>query len=329
MTTRMAGFLKRAGIWIGAGAVLLLLYLASSTDLFIKEREPQICEISIIIDSSEDDNYVSFRKGVDRAAVELHADVSFITLYDNDSWEQQKDLIERETGDGAQGLILAAVNADAAAQINADPSRAVPIVYVDHEVTLQDNHKGAMITFDYEDLGRQMGEAILKKGGGSADIYFISRAETYGSAKALNRGIKKALSGSRSAWATKVIPDGQEGRQHFLEELKREKPVVLVALDPDTLDGLAALLEENKPDERIRLYGLGSSVRSVKALRRGTITGMCVTDGFAEGYLSVKTLIDRIENSSGTMESQVLSGYYIEGEDLGDGHYENILFPIE
>lgn len=325
----MIKFLKRAGIWIVAGAGLLILFLASSTDLFLKERSPEIYEISIIIDSKNDDSYVNFRKGIDRAAVELHADVSFITLYDNDSWEQQETLIDRETADGAQGLILAPVDPAAASAINADRNRAVPIVFVNHDLVLQDNTKGALITFDYEEQGRKMGQAILDGGGANADIYFLSRARSYGNSLSLKRGIQEALSGSRAAWETKIIPDSKEERRLFLDQLKQDKPIVLVALDLETLDDMAQLLYEREPDERIRLYGMGSSVRCVKALQRGTISGMCVTDGFAAGYLSVKTLIDRIEHQTSVMESRTLNAYYIEGDDLDNEYYETLLFPIE
>ncbi len=329
MKERIISFLKKSGVWIAAGSVLLLLYLASSTNLILKERVPEIHKISIILDSAGDDSYVSFRKGADRAAAELHADISFITLYDDDSWEQQKSLIDRETEDGAQGLILAPVSGSAAADINADQSTRLPIVFINHDVTLQDSGKGALITFDYEALGREMGAAVLRENGGSADIFFVSRANAYGSSKALRRGLETALAGSRSAWETVVIPDGREGRRLFLDSLRRGNKTVLLALDPDTLDGLVSLLEEAGPDDGIRLYGIGGSVRSVKALSRGTVSGMCVTDGFAEGYLSVRDLIDRIEHTSGTMENRVLSGYYIEGEDLDNEIYENLLFPIE
>ncbi len=83
---------KEKMLWILYGIVLLLLFLLSSTDLIIKEKKTQIYKISVIIEDASDENYVNFRKGMDRAAIELHADVSFITLYDRGSGEQQREL---------------------------------------------------------------------------------------------------------------------------------------------------------------------------------------------------------------------------------------------
>ena len=53
---------------------LILLYLLSSTDWIIKEKEVEVYPVSLIISNTSDDNYVNFRKGVDRAAVEYNVD---------------------------------------------------------------------------------------------------------------------------------------------------------------------------------------------------------------------------------------------------------------
>ena len=81
---------KEKMLWILYGIVLLLLFLLSSTDLIIKEKKTQVYKISVIIEDISDENYVNFRKGMDRAAIELHADVSLITLYDKGSGEQPR-----------------------------------------------------------------------------------------------------------------------------------------------------------------------------------------------------------------------------------------------
>ena len=73
---------KERILWILYGMVLVLLFLLSSTDLIIKEKEMQVYAVSVIVEDTTDDNYVNFRKGMDRAAIEYNLDVSFITLYD-------------------------------------------------------------------------------------------------------------------------------------------------------------------------------------------------------------------------------------------------------
>ena len=47
-------------IWAG---ILVLLFLMSSTDLIIKEKEIEVYPVSVIIDGDNDDYYVNFKKG--------------------------------------------------------------------------------------------------------------------------------------------------------------------------------------------------------------------------------------------------------------------------
>lgn len=75
---------------------LILLYLLSSTDWIIKEKEVEVYPVSLIISDTSDDDYVNFRKGVDQAAVEYNVDVSFITLYEKDNLAQQMELVRRK-----------------------------------------------------------------------------------------------------------------------------------------------------------------------------------------------------------------------------------------
>lgn len=100
---------KEKLLWVLYGAVLLILFLLSSTDLIIKEKEAEVYPLSVIIESTADDNYVNFRKGVERAAIELNADVSFITLYEEGNQEQQTELMLREQQDGSRALIVSPV----------------------------------------------------------------------------------------------------------------------------------------------------------------------------------------------------------------------------
>ena len=89
---------------------LVVLFLMCSTDLIIREPEQEVYQIAVIIEDASDNNYSNFRKGMDQAAVELNADVRFITLYEKLEPDQQIEFIMREQQDGADALIVAPVD---------------------------------------------------------------------------------------------------------------------------------------------------------------------------------------------------------------------------
>ena len=101
---------------------LVVLFLMCSTDLIIREPEKEVSQIAVIIEDVRDDNYSNFRKGMDQAAIELSADVRFITLYDRLDKEQQMELISREQQDGADALIVVPVDEGQVADALSKPS---------------------------------------------------------------------------------------------------------------------------------------------------------------------------------------------------------------
>ena len=142
--------------WILYGMVLTVLFLLSSTDLIIKEEAAEIYPVSVIIGDASDENYVNFRKGMDRAAVELNADVSFITLYEEGSEKQQRELILRELADGAGALVVAPVEADLLCEMEQESRFPVPVILINGEYeTVCELERSACFTFDYYGMGRK------------------------------------------------------------------------------------------------------------------------------------------------------------------------------
>ena len=80
---------KEGFLWGLLAGGLVILYLSSSTDLIIKERESEVYPISIVIGDTTDDYYANFRKGVEQAADDYNADISFITLFEKGDAEKQ------------------------------------------------------------------------------------------------------------------------------------------------------------------------------------------------------------------------------------------------
>ena len=59
----------------------------------------------------------------------------------------------------------------------------------------------------------------------------------------------------------------------------------------------------------------------------GRISGVCVTDDFSIGYLSVRAAVQVLERADSIPVTADI--YYIEKENLREPDYEKLLFPIE
>ena len=165
---------KEKFLWILYGIVLAALFLLSSTDLIIKEQKAEVYPISVIIEDTSDDYYVNFRKGMERAAVELNADVSFITLYEQGNRTQQMNFVLREQEDGNRALIVAPVDEEMVGELQASRKVNEPLVLLNVEKDQIKGEYAAGITFDYYRLGSQLGQRLLEEQPEGYPVYLFS-----------------------------------------------------------------------------------------------------------------------------------------------------------
>ena len=319
---------KETLLWILFAGVLAVLFLLSSTDLIIKEQEKEIYSISLIVEETRDDNYVNFRKGVDRAAIEMHADVRFITLYTAGNSSQQMDLILREQQDGAQALIVSPVLQSELLDALAGGQILKPVVVLGSDPA---GGKMAAIAPDYYDMGVQLAGEVMAEQPPEAPVYLFSEALVSEKAGMFRDGICAALKagGYHYEIYQKASPDG------FRERLEDavgagEDGIVLIALDAESLTESAAVLAEFRIHASFvaGLYGRGSTIAILNYLDKEIITGVCVYDNFSSGYLSVRMAIDAISGQT-NHEPVRMESYYIKKADLKNPEYEKKLYPIE
>lgn len=312
-----------------AGA-LVLLFLASSTDLIIKERKNQVYPVSVIIEDSVDDNYVNFRKGMDQAAAELNADVSFITLYDRNDVEQQMEMISREQQDGVRALIVSPVDEKSLAQGIADKRVTVPLVLMNSD--LAGDQISAVITPDYDRMGRQLAEQVASAHDVDIPVYLFGTKDRNDITGRFESGVRSVLE-EKGFQVVLYEKQGEGDFRKTIEELVYPggRNVVIVALEPESLLETAEILADSSVYASCveGLYGRGTNLSILNGLDSGLINGICVTDDFSAGYQSVKKAVEIITEGSYQQEPVMQESFYIEKEDLRRKEFEKMLYPIE
>ena len=319
---------KEKLLWLGYGIILVLLFLLSSTDLIIKEEKREIYPISVIVEDTSDINYVNFRKGMEQAAIERNADISFITLYEAGSASQQQELIAREQQAGASALIVAPAQGG---EIPEDLSRLADIPVVMVWTGQEPEQAEALVTTDFAQMGRDMAGQIAQSYDRDIPVYLIGRTLKHEGTESFERTLEEELESRGFTICLSLEEDGNTYRTVLEQAISQEpKGAVIVGLDPDSLREAASVL---KSDEKLRsyvrgLYGRGSAQQILEALDRGIIRGICATDEFSAGYLSVCRAVEAVSGQR-PQKRTVLDHYYIEKEDLRRPKYETMLYPIE
>ena len=301
---------------------LVVLFLMCSTDLIIREPEKEIYQIAVIIEDERSDNYSNFRKGMDQAAMELNVDVHFITLYEKMDVEQQMKLMDREQQDGADALIVVPADEERMSGKN----MTVPVIF------LRSGLGGAgmgSITVDYEKMGEKLDREILEDIPKDSSVLLLTDPAKQGDMdRMFLRGAETVL--AADGCSMQVVDINEAGVPASLENLPvwQEGKAVILAENQEILTEMAESLSNDSAAEHvIGLYGRGNTVPILNYLDSGYIDGICVTDDFSIGYLSVSAAVQVLEGNDSSYI--VMDSYYIEKEDLRKTAYENVLFPIE
>lgn len=327
-------------IWGILAGALVLLFLLSSTDLIIKEKETEVYPVSVIIGDTTDDYCVNFRKGVDKAADEYNVDVSFITLYERGDEAQQIELLKREIDDGAKAVVLAPLKQQECNEMLEGMALAAPLIIMGE--IFPGDWAMSGIAPDYQEAGTKLGEAVIKENAPDQPVVVFSEGLEYGNNRKVYGALLETL--HKEGFRVRLYEQYRDGiadtygepNEDMVRQVMEEavKPggegAVIVALDAPSMDLAAGAAAEHPGDGTYRpnLYGYGSTTKILNQMDRGVIKGLVVTNEFDAGYLSVVKAVEAIEKRS-DREQIELDSYYIEKDDLRDVFFEKILYPIE
>ncbi|MBT9779271.1 substrate-binding domain-containing protein [Clostridium sp. MCC353] len=327
-------------IWGLLAAVLIILFLLSSTDLIIKEKKTEIYPVSVIVGDTTDDYYVNFHKGVDKAADEYNVDVNFITLYEKGDVKEQMELLEREIGDGTKAVVLDPIKPlECAAALNGMTLNS-PLIIMGNLFS-HDKVRGG-ISEDYGESGRMLGEAIVSGNQAEVPVFVFTEGLDYGYNREAYNSLFRVLTeaGFRTFLYEKDKESSGNSASYQNEDLFRKAieetvslgsgKAVIAALDVQSLDSAADIVKESQGYSKYisGLYGIGSTTKVLNRMDQGIVKGLVVSNQFDAGYLSIVKAVEAIEKSR-KREQIVLESYYIEKEDLQESRFEKILYPIE
>lgn len=310
-------------------AGLILLYLLSSTNWIIKEKEVVIYPVSVIISDTSDDYYVNFKKGIDQAAEEFNADVSFITLYNKDNTAQQMDLVRREAADGTGAVILEPADAAECRRYLEENTYGTPLILLGE--LLSDDEVMGSVYVDWTEAGRKMGEAIVSQHQSSIPVWIFADNPDHDIAVNMKNGLVEVL--KENDFSYKIFSHNTDDTYRSVIEntvYPGSGNAVIAALDASSTAEAADIISGSNVYGKyiLGLYGVGMTPSILDQLDKGTIQGLVVINQFDAGYFAIKKAVQAIKKEQERNQFS-LESYYIEKKDLRSEKYEKMLYPID
>lgn len=307
---------------IAFAVVLLMLYLLSSTNLILKNQEDMVYRISVIIDDLDDSDWTNYKLGMEKAAEYLNVDVNFVSLYVAKSQEEQMSYMERETLNGADALIVAPVNGREIVTSLGEGGDDTPLIILKQNVL--SGKITACLEIDYYSMGMQMGEEIIKKYTGNQKILFAVNEKNAEDLLPYYKGAASIAEKAGVAAEQLVWKEEPELIKAFWEA--SQENAIWVGMDIDSLNLLFSYMEESGVfcDD---LYGNGCNSNILGRLEEGKLKAITVTNDYDMGYLSIELAVKRLKNQY-IERTEEIEHYFIRSDEMYEGQYEMVLFPI-
>lgn len=300
---------------------LCVLFLLLTMDPVRSQGPAELWEVSVIFRDADSAAMSAARQGMEQAAVDMDVELRLLNLSADGQADEQREILEREVENGADGVLLIPADRDALA--SAVKEASVPVVTM--ETDMAADGAAGYVSVDNTALGEALGTMTLNGAPeGSAVILVNTAPEATGISDRVEAAARVLEGAQRRVYI--CCPD-QEGELEEALEATVEKwsASAVVAFDTSALEHAARTLAQL--EEAPLLYGAGSSAAIAAYLEQGTITAVAARNEFAAGYLAVEMLVNAINGTAGP-RAQLLEFSVVRKETMYEPEHEKLLFPV-
>jgi len=309
--------------------VVLSFWLLLS-DTLLSEKDKKIYNISIITRGITSESLTITKEGIDQAASEVNANISFITLSEENSVEEQKELITREIKNKADAIIISPVDYEKMAEPIENAMKKVPVILI--ESTVKSEQVLSNISCDNYKLGVSLAEEMVQMGNTRSNIAIVKNNLECSSIKERYDGFMSVMKNTENTctfWG--ISEDKQVTYYNQVKKLLKDNDVdAVVTFDAGILESVAQAKKDlsivNTEKTFVEVYGTGSTSKIISFLEDKVINATAMQNEFNIGYLGVKTAVGIINGKhidNGTISSTVINTKNMYSEDN-----QRLLFPL-
>ena len=302
--------------------LLLLLFLASSTDLLIKEKEVEVHKIAVIVDMPVKGQADNFRSGTMKASAEYHTDMNFINLSSWSELEDKQAVLQKELDNGCKGIILHCEEKRVTQTILERIPTDIPVLLYNEEA--EDPWIKGSIGSDSEEECGLLLKAILQDGNSAEGVVLVETVSCEERVLALHDRLQEQLE-AEGLLVRRIQVDSLAEVQPLVKNVSALLGRVFVSGDISVLQMLG---EGNKGSGNVlSVYGIGfhSGIRSL--VEEGWISGTVVHRAYEAGYFSVERMVEILNGKSDAERKMIVESVLVTQKNMYSPEIESIVFP--
>ena len=303
---------------------LCVLFLLLTMDPVRPSQPQKLLEISVLFRQSDASTWSVARQGMEQAALDLNAELRFLTPAGEDLAAEQRELLEREAESGTNAILLIPSDREALADtVEVITSAGTPVVTL--ETDMSDAGASVCIGADNVALGEALGNAALN---GAPEGSLVVLLEATAGATGVTDRMEAAQTVLEAAGrqVSRCRPmDGESLASALERTLTVMRPAAVVAFDAADLEQAAALLSER--EDAPLLYGAGSTATVAAYLEQSTIVSIAAQNEFAAGYLAVGAAVQAAAGQE-SFQLDLLEFFLVRQENMYEPENQKLLFPV-
>ena len=303
---------------------LCVLFLLLTMDPVRPSQPQKLLEISVLFRQSDASTWSVARQGMEQAALDLNAELRFLTPAGEDLAAEQRELLEREAESGTNAILLIPSDREALADtVEVITSAGTPVVTL--ETDMSDAGASVCIGADNVALGEALGNAALNGAPeGSLVVLLDTAAGSTGVTDRMEAAQTVLEAAGRQVSRCRPM-DGESLASALERTLTVMRPAAVVAFDAADLEQAAALLSER--EDAPLLYGAGSTATVAASLEQSTIVSIAAQNEFAAGYLAVGAAVQAAAGQE-SFQLDPLEFFLVRQENMYEPENQKLLFPV-
>lgn len=310
--------------------LVMLSFLLLLNDTLAHEKDKRTYNISIITTGKNSESSMIMRQGIDQAASEMNANISFLTLSEDNSVVEQTELIAREIKNKADAIIISPIDYEKMAEPIQNAIKIVPVILI--ESTVKSEQVLPSISCDNYKLGVSLAEEMILNGNTNCNIIIVKNNLESSSVKERYDGFMSIMGETENNCILWKASNNKQVTYHNEAKklLEYNNVDAIVTFDSGTLEGVAQAKKDvssvDKEKASVQIYGTGRTSKVISFLEDGVINATAIQNEFNVGYLAVKTAVYKINRR--TVDNINISSTVINTRNMYSEDNQKLLFPF-
>lgn len=305
--------------------LLFLLALFFMQKIFAQDVPEK--RVAVILPESGDKRWDSLIKGMKQSAKINGLHLIICNTDEIGNAEDEKEVIKEQLHNNVDAFIVCPAPGSETKEMLKRTCSDIPVMLITEDIYSGEKQGISgfpVIQTDHYKMGKELGKQLEK---GEKKIGIVAGWKESETARDSLEGLSDALKGTGSQIVWHCY---RKKGEDICDQINRKETVdVLMVLDSGELDEIGEQAEDGLY-HGAKVYGIGSSVKSIALLDYGRIQGLVAPDGYEMGYESIEEITKKLNYRFYEIKSHETALKVIHKEDLFSGDdMERFLYSYE